>query len=76
MPPKTARRPEPVRRRRASEEESEEEGGSMERWLVTYADMVTLLMVLFIVLFAMRLTVPESCPNEAGRKTKRAFTKK
>ena len=24
-----------------------------ERWLVTYADMVTLLMVLFIVMFAM-----------------------
>jgi chemotaxis protein MotB len=32
-------------------EEHEEEGG-MERWLLTYADMITLLMVLFIVLFS------------------------
>lgn len=31
---------------------AEEEGGS-ERWLVTYADMLTLLLVLFIVLFSM-----------------------
>ena len=54
MPPRTARRPEPVRRRRAPEEEPDEsEGGGMERWLGTYADMVTLLMVLFIVMFSM-----------------------
>lgn len=32
-------------------EEHEEEGGS-ERWLITYGDMLTLLMVLFIVLYA------------------------
>ena len=38
-------------RRRREEEEEHEEGS--ERWLVTYADMLTLLMVLFIVLFAM-----------------------
>jgi chemotaxis protein MotB len=31
----------------------EEEHESHERWLVTYADMLTLLMVLFVVLFAM-----------------------
>ena len=42
----------PVRRRH-HEEEHEEHGGGHERWLVTYADMVTLLMVLFIVMFAM-----------------------
>ncbi|HET7327446.1 MAG TPA: flagellar motor protein MotB [Nocardioidaceae bacterium] len=36
------------RRRRAPEEEHE----NSERWLVTYADMITLLMVLFIVMFA------------------------
>jgi chemotaxis protein MotB len=29
-----------------------EEGGGAERWLVTYADMLTLLLVLFIVLFS------------------------
>lgn len=39
-------------RRRGSHEE-EEEHTNHERWLVTYADMITLLMVLFIVLFAM-----------------------
>jgi chemotaxis protein MotB len=33
--------------------EEEEEHENHERWLVTYADMVTLLMVLFIVMFAM-----------------------
>lgn len=38
-----------VRRRR----ELEEEPDNHERWMVTYADMVTLLMVLFIVMFAM-----------------------
>jgi chemotaxis protein MotB len=37
--------------RRRHVEEHEEEGG-MERWLLTYADMITLLMVLFIVLFS------------------------
>ena len=39
-----------TRRRRVEEPEEHE---NHERWLVTYADMVTLLMVLFIVLFAM-----------------------
>ena len=38
------------RRARVHEEEEHE---NHERWLVTYADMITLLMVLFIVLFAM-----------------------
>ena len=38
--------------RRARKHE-EEEHENHERWLVTYADMITLLMVLFIVLFAM-----------------------
>ncbi|MGH3330185.1 MAG: flagellar motor protein MotB [Nocardioidaceae bacterium] len=37
------------RRRR---HEPEEAHGNHERWLITYADMITLLMVLFIVLFA------------------------
>lgn len=38
-------------RRRRQEEDEHEEGS--ERWLVTYADMLTLLMVLFIILFSM-----------------------
>jgi chemotaxis protein MotB len=38
-----------ARKRRQLEEEHE----NHERWLVTYADMVTLLMVLFIVMFSM-----------------------
>lgn len=41
-----------MRRRRRSDALPEEHENH-ERWLVTYADMVTLLMVLFIVLFAM-----------------------
>ena len=41
----------PGRRRRRHHEEEEHE--NHERWLVSYADMVTLLMCLFIVLFAM-----------------------
>lgn len=40
-----------ARRRRVTDDEEHEAGA--ERWLVTYADMVTLLMVLFIVMFAM-----------------------
>jgi chemotaxis protein MotB len=38
------------RRRRAGG--AHEDGGGMERWLLTYADMITLLMALFIVLFS------------------------
>lgn len=41
-----------MRSRRRRHDEHEEEA-SHERWLVTYADMVTLLMVLFIIMFAM-----------------------
>jgi chemotaxis protein MotB len=51
MPTKTPQA-QAVRRRRREDEHEEEHGGS-ERWLVTYADMVTLLMVLFIIMFAM-----------------------
>lgn len=39
--------------RRRGRREEPEEHDNHERWLVTYADMVTLLMVLFIVMFAM-----------------------
>ena len=38
--------------RRPRSEAAEEGGDNNERWLLTYADMITLLMVLFIVLFA------------------------
>jgi chemotaxis protein MotB len=41
------------RGRRRSKQHEEEEHENHERWLVSYADMVTLLMCLFIVLFAM-----------------------
>jgi chemotaxis protein MotB len=40
----------PPRRKRAEEHEEHEDS---ERWLVTYADMLTLLCVLFIILFSM-----------------------
>ncbi len=40
-------------RGRRRPEEEHEEHANHERWLVTYADMLTLLMVLFIVMFSM-----------------------
>lgn len=39
-------------RRRAKREEEHEEGADGERWLVSYADMLTVLVGLFIVLYA------------------------
>ncbi|HEY5247843.1 MAG TPA: flagellar motor protein MotB, partial [Dermatophilaceae bacterium] len=42
--------------RRKKKGQAEEEHGNSERWLLTYADMITLLMVLFIVLFAIGAT--------------------
>jgi chemotaxis protein MotB len=39
--------------RREHHEEPEEAEGGMERWLLTYADMITLLLALFVVLFAL-----------------------
>ncbi len=40
-------------RRRAKKHEEHEEHENHERWMVSYADMMTLLLVLFIVLYAM-----------------------
>lgn len=42
--------------KRRKKHEVHEEHVNHERWLITYADMITLLMVLFIVLFAMGQT--------------------
>ena len=41
------------RSREAAHDEGGEEGGGKERWLVSYTDMITVLMGLFVVLFAM-----------------------
>lgn len=40
-------------RRKKDKEGGEEGGGGMERWLLSYADFITLLMVFFIVMYAM-----------------------
>jgi len=42
----------PRRRGHGDGDQDDEERANQERWLLTYADMITLLMVLFIVLFA------------------------
>ncbi len=41
------------RNRHRTEEPEGESSGGMERWLLTYSDMITLLLALFIVLFAL-----------------------
>src|SRR6476469_9089712 len=41
-----------ARGRRRQADHDDEQHANHERWLLTYADMITLLMVLFIVLFA------------------------
>jgi chemotaxis protein MotB len=42
--------------RRGEEEASSGEGGGMMRWLITYADLITLLLAFFIVLYAISRT--------------------
>jgi chemotaxis protein MotB len=60
----------PRRRRMGGHEEEHEDG---ERWLLTYADMITLLMALFMVLFSMT-AVNKSKYEVLQRTLKDAFT--
>ena len=45
---------------RRQREEVELKGGEsgLGRWLLTYADLITLLMLFFVVMYAMRQTLP------------------
>jgi chemotaxis protein MotB len=52
MPPRGTHGANAARARRRTVQVAHEEEGGSERWLVTYADMLTLLLVLFIVLFS------------------------
>jgi len=47
------------RPRRKHQEEAEEHEAGMERWLLTYSDMITLLLALFVVLFAVSTITPK-----------------
>lgn len=42
----------------------EDEGGhvSSERWLLTYSDMITLLMIFFIIMYAISTVKPSQIP--------------
>lgn len=40
-------------RRKGGGEDAEDHGAGMERWLLTYSDMITLLLALFVILFAL-----------------------
>ena len=60
------------RRRRRADHDDEHDGG-MERWLLTYADMITLLMALFIVMWAIS-TVNSGKFDELKVSLKAAFS--
>lgn len=50
----------PVRRRGAMEEEEGEGGGGGSlRWMLTYSDMITLLLALFVILYALNAGSPQ-----------------
>jgi chemotaxis protein MotB len=65
----------PERRRRGGAHGGEEAGGGMERWLLTYADMITLLMALFIIMWAVS-AVNVGKFNELRESLKAAFSGK
>ena len=57
--------PQPLRTLRGLEPDRSPEKGRL-RWLVSYADMVTLLFALFLIFFALSQTHPESLPRFVG----------
>ena len=54
------------RPKRRYEEEDHDEHGNAERWLVTYADMLTVLMALFLVMFAISVVDQSKAEKLAG----------
>jgi chemotaxis protein MotB len=50
--------------------ESEEQNDSLDRWLVSYADYVTLMFALFVVLYALAITKEESYKTVADELSK------
>ena len=49
------------RKGRKNNKHTDEKGPGMERWLITYADLITLLLVFFVVMYSISTVNARSC---------------
>lgn len=61
------------KRREKKEESMELESGGMMRWLITYADMLTLLFALFVILFALAAAEQKKAFQEVAAQFRAVF---